>query len=344
MKNRFDRKKLKLRKDEAGYALIWVLVVLIVGSIILVPLLLLMTAGLTSSHHHEERMLGFYSADAGIEDAAYKIQYNDPGLPQNAGGSWEYTIEDVNGYQVDVTIENHWILIDLEDDSHGTMPHSELVVVGTIEEDGTYQIEMTYDGSVGQLKVNRIGAWLPEGYSYVEDSSSGVVTHPKIPDNPTQSDFRGGTTLIWDFSGNVKFEDMPPPGGGEPGSAEFPIKRILTFGYTPESPWPKGGFSWIRTNRLDIYVSWDVASGTYKVSATAGETTIEAYLGRAKPGDRISEVMASEILSFSEAMPRLPALPIFPMMPVLKWPISTGRHGEDTPQTSQATMRMSLLS
>ena len=291
MKSRLFRKNIRLKKDQAGYALMWVLVLIILAGIVLVPLLLLMGAGLTSSHHHTNRMHRFYAADAGVEDAAYRIQNDDDSLPEYRDDSWNYTLdEQINGYLVDVTIENLWVLTDLESDANGTMPHSELVVVGTIEADGLYQIEITYDGSQGNLMIDRIGAWLPGGYSYVDNSSSGVVTHPKIPDNPTQSDFRGGTTLIWDFNGTVKFQDMPPPGGGAPGSAEFPMKRILTFEFTPSTPWPKGGFSWIRTNRHDIYLSWDVASGTYKVTSTAGGTTIESYIARAKPSDRISEI------------------------------------------------------
>jgi len=292
MKRMINRKNIKLRKDQAGYALIWVLVVIILAGIILVPLLLLMTSGLHSSAHHEERMLQFYAADAGIEDAAYRIQTNDDGLPQSAGDSWNYSLdEEVNDYQVDITIENLWILTGLETDAHGTLPHAELVVVGTIAEEGTYHVEFSYDGSVGNLKIDRVGTWLPSGYEYVEDSSGGIVTHSKIPDNPTtQMPFRGGTALIWDFTGTVDFEDMPPPGGGEPGSAEFPIKRVLTFQYNPASPDPTGIFSWIRTNRHDIYLSWDVASGTYKVTSTAGETTIETYIARAKLHDRISQV------------------------------------------------------
>lgn len=48
MKSRLHRKSIRLRKDQAGYALMWVLVVIILAGIILVPLLLLMTAGLTT--------------------------------------------------------------------------------------------------------------------------------------------------------------------------------------------------------------------------------------------------------------------------------------------------------
>ena len=45
MRSRFDKKNVKARKDEAGYALIWVQIVLIAGAMILVPLMLVMTAG-----------------------------------------------------------------------------------------------------------------------------------------------------------------------------------------------------------------------------------------------------------------------------------------------------------
>jgi hypothetical protein len=163
----------------------------------------------------------------------------------DVGDTWEYGIEDINGKQVDITIENVWSLDGLEDDSTGTTPHSELVVVGqmldivataltgeiddTDEEipvsstasfpaadadnprtirigdeliqytgktateftgcirgadatshepntavtlnEITYQIDVT-DESPGGRKVERIGAWLPAGFSYVPGSSN----------------------------------------------------------------------------------------------------------------------------------------------------------------------------
>ena len=306
MKRMINRKNIKLRKDEAGYALMWVLVVIILAGIILVPLLLLMTSGLHSSAHHEERMHRFYAADAGMEDAAYRIQTNDDGLPQSTGDSWNYMLdEEVNDYQVDVTIENLWVLTGLETDAHGTLPHESLVAVGQIiefdeeEGTGTYWIDFTYDGSEGEVKVDRVGAWLPAGFSYKNNSSGGITTHEDIPDNPeiiigsggtdpVINSTRGGTILRWDFDANIRFEELPLLGGGEPGG-EFPIKRTLYFEFTPAAD-PAGAFSWLRTNRMDIYLSWDTASGTYKVTSTAGETTIETHIARAKLHDRISQV------------------------------------------------------
>jgi len=104
-------KKVRLRKGEAGYALVLVLILLILIGLIIGPLLLLMTTSLMSAYRHEEGMLGFYAADAGIEDAAYKIQNEDPSLP-DIGGTYTYFIKDeydvvleINDSAVEVTIE-----------------------------------------------------------------------------------------------------------------------------------------------------------------------------------------------------------------------------------------------
>lgn len=97
-------KKVKLSKNEAGYALVWVLILMIVSGLILMPLLLLMTTGIMSSQLHEERMQRFYAADAGIEDGMYNI-INDIGLPANIGEQSSYTLDqELNNSTLDVTI------------------------------------------------------------------------------------------------------------------------------------------------------------------------------------------------------------------------------------------------
>jgi len=80
--------------DQAGYALIWVSMLLIVSSLILVPLLLLMSTGIISSNTREESTHRFYAADAGIELGIWHLQKG------------ETLVEDfvLNGSTVDVTI------------------------------------------------------------------------------------------------------------------------------------------------------------------------------------------------------------------------------------------------
>jgi len=101
-------KKIRLKKDEGGYALALVLILLILIGLIIGPLLVLMTTTLMSAYRHEEGMLGFYAADAGIEDAAYKIQHEDGNLPEDVGFSYgypEYPALYVNDSEVHVAIQ-----------------------------------------------------------------------------------------------------------------------------------------------------------------------------------------------------------------------------------------------
>lgn len=88
------RKLAKFRKDQAGYALVWVLVLLIVSGLVLIPLLLLMTTGLTSSDIREESTQRFYAADAGIEAGIQQIWNGSTVVPNFA----------LNGSTVVVTI------------------------------------------------------------------------------------------------------------------------------------------------------------------------------------------------------------------------------------------------
>jgi len=57
-----------------------VLILLVVGGLVLTPLLGLMGTGLLSGQVYEERMDLYYAADAGVEDAIWKIKYDAPGF------------------------------------------------------------------------------------------------------------------------------------------------------------------------------------------------------------------------------------------------------------------------
>ncbi|MFC2068245.1 hypothetical protein ACFLTP_04485 [Chloroflexota bacterium] len=366
---------------------------------------------------------GYYGTSVSAHDDEALATAEFPSS-NNVGETWEYGIEDINGKQVDIIVENLWTLEGLESDVHGTMPHQELVVVGqvlkatattltsdiddndtTITVSGTasfpqasgddpsviriedelirytgktgtqftgcirgvngtdpmdhnqntevtseeikYHVDVIYDNSVGVLKIDRVGAWLPVGFNYVAGSSNvttelrdpilsssiniPVVSTELFPDSgviaiehelvyydsknsdtfedcirgygnttaaghltgtsasaePEQSNFRGGTALIWNFK-DIRFQDLPravPLGGGSQPRDEFPVKRTVTFSFSPNLP-PTSMFSWTRTNRNDIYLSWDTSGGTFKVSSTATDpstgthTTINASVGQ----------------------------------------------------------------
>jgi hypothetical protein len=94
-----------LIRDEKGQALVLVLILLLIGGLISAPLLSYMGTGLNTGQIYEKRTDELYSADAGVEDAVWKIQNQDGYLPCNpTGPPRNYTITDVNGKTVEVTI------------------------------------------------------------------------------------------------------------------------------------------------------------------------------------------------------------------------------------------------
>ena len=64
----------RLIRDEKGAALVLTLVLLLVGGLIVAPLLGFMGTGIIAGEVHEKRMDELYAADAGVEDALWRIQ------------------------------------------------------------------------------------------------------------------------------------------------------------------------------------------------------------------------------------------------------------------------------
>lgn len=301
----------KLITDEKGQVLILVLILMVVGGLIIAPLLSYMSTGLkVGKEVFEERMYGQYAADAGVEDALYKIKVDDPALPDEWEDVWDqdiyntshtYSISDVNDNDVDVTIQPYWILTGLEDPHEGMLPHAEMVVVSNITGtdpdtgNGVYQISISYDMSKGQLFIMGIGAWLPVGYEYVPGSSNlEADDDADYYCMPVTEDLRGGKVIKWNYSSPyVKFQNFP---GGSTG------KVAVTFQFTPAGN-PASAFTWVREKRGDVYLSWDVGVKVYQINSEATSTifpdktvTVEAYaaknetpgMGSAMSGDYVA--------------------------------------------------------
>jgi Flp pilus assembly pilin Flp len=95
----------KLVRDEKGAALILALILLLIGGLISAALLGHMGAGILAGTVHERRTAELYAADAGIEDAIWKIKNEEitvcPASPEKSC----YPITDINGKNVTVCIE-----------------------------------------------------------------------------------------------------------------------------------------------------------------------------------------------------------------------------------------------
>ena len=91
----------RLKTDEKGQAMILALILLVVGSLILTPLLGFMGTGLLAAQSIETKMDEFYAADAGMENALWKLE-NDP----PADYPYPLPMPDVNSKSVTVTIDD----------------------------------------------------------------------------------------------------------------------------------------------------------------------------------------------------------------------------------------------
>jgi hypothetical protein len=197
-----------------------VLVLLVLGGLVLTPMLSFTISGLKQEQSHEETMPRFYAADAGIEDAMWRIRnYEDGDWPDWMRGDWgdatfnhdpaywEYTLPQFNAKDITVRIQPTWLLEGLETpkSGQGKTPNTDVEVTGNVVGAGRYELAILKDaGFAGPLMIERIGVWLPGGFDYVVGSSNLEQMSVPLPPagyrcTPTTYTFRNGTAIIWDY-------------------------------------------------------------------------------------------------------------------------------------------------
>ncbi|HUX48518.1 MAG TPA: hypothetical protein VMV76_05020 [Dehalococcoidia bacterium] len=103
----------RILRDEKGAAMVVALILLVASGLIVAPLLSHMGTGLVTGEVYETRTAELYAADAGVDDALWKIQHAlEAGLP-GCGTNWTYTypgaddpVFEVNDKNVVVTIQH----------------------------------------------------------------------------------------------------------------------------------------------------------------------------------------------------------------------------------------------
>ncbi len=292
LQTKFERYITNSIREEKGYILIFVLVFLLLGGLIITPLLSYATTMVrTERLVYEENMQRFYAADSGIEDALWRIKENHlPGwLRETWGddtydyGPYSYSLPQVNSKNIKVDIEPIWPLEGLGEEClgqnfpQGRTPHQDLVVVGHSTTNGngngTYEITINYDESIGPLRLLKIGAWIPNAVSYSDLSDPEANNLGLIPE---VYDRRDGTAIVWSFNHpGIDYADLPDVAG----------KKVITFNYTPSLSLVDA-FSWVRAQRSDVWMSWDADVKVYKMTSeavnpdTGNTTTIEAYTSK----------------------------------------------------------------
>lgn len=265
-----QRAKSVLRGESGFSTLITVLVIMAVGAVIITPLLSFVIVGTRAGRVHDRTTDRFYAADAGIQDGIWRISSGD--YPDGWKGTWDdsvynsppltYSVPDLNGCQVTVTLRPVWILAGLETPAYGRTPHAQLVTVSNVADSGTLQIVVVMDDSIqGSKQIERIGVWLPGGFDYVTGSSSLEALPVSNPARctPTVSEWKNGHTVVFDFSTPLRFNQFPNTSGE---------RIIITLGYTGAGAMTSS-WSWTRTNSHDIYLSWSTEIKIFQVESTA---------------------------------------------------------------------------
>jgi Tfp pilus assembly protein PilX len=306
-------------KDERGQALMLVLILLLLGSLIIAPMLAHISTGLkVGGEVYEEKMYRLYAADSGVEDALWEIKNEQ--LTSVLGSSydsykysdysssyqWQYNPEgiygeNVNGKNVTVTMENVWMPKDLSAPDYTTAKQiiegtggnpPTLIIVGSMPATNTYQIKITYyyggtiDSTGQNLKVDKIGIWLPPGFGYDNSAATNCslynATDTRPYSTPTVSDYKSGKAVVWSFSSLALYK-FPPTTSGSP------MVKSFTFKYTgPSGQSPGGALSWINTTGVSgITYAWDANTKIYKILSTAKDNPdtgkqveVEAYAAR----------------------------------------------------------------
>ena len=290
-------------RGQKGQVLTLVLILLVLGGLILAPLLGLMTTGLMSGQVYENKMYEYYAADAGIEDALWRL-VNEDWLPFYRLDQLRGDL--VNGKEVAVAIESVWLLEGLEgleglsdlglpsdqpqpgDDNYAN-DHWAVTGAINIENTANYIIDITTDEPDAEnATVSHVGVWLPPGYGYVEGSTeingvgigggNDLVADPVPPEGISYKD---GTLLIWQFPQGTSFKNLSDisvasPGGCTP-AQKFPPSVRLSFDYSytgsAETPGGPGEYT-----VPDTY--------TFTVPAGVTSVTIEAWGGGGGGGGR----------------------------------------------------------
>jgi hypothetical protein len=317
MMRKSRRKILARLKEETGVALIFVLVLLVLGGATLVPVLTYLNDSLSSGRHYEDKTDDLYTADSGVEDGLWRIKYDYMGVdydPYDYYGSWPYETDTVNEQTANVTIKNVWFPSDYTapspTEARDIIESEKLVVMGTsgASTSNPYSVKIDFLPDAGDnLTVKSLGVWLPQGYEYVTDSCSLQNDGPfevYYPDDITVADAPGGSTIVWSYNPSYPlFYEFP-----EVDSETRPMTLNFTFEYTPPADTPNKlpvAIAWITTdmtageygtNPNDVPVSWDVDTRFYEILSSSGDTTVQAFsskcelrqMGDAMSGDYVA--------------------------------------------------------
>lgn len=294
----------EIHKKESGQALVLALILMLLGFLIIAPLLAYMGTGLKVGRLYEKKMDELYAADAGVEDAIYKI-VNDyaVGLAENESYSYTLTgLQEVNSLPINVTVTKLSLIQGLvgEDEIKLNAPHEEWVTFGEPQAtpnpgEGWVEYEchisLDYDGT-GNRTLKSVGAFFSpfpgdeslisedSPYGYINPAAepptpSGVITFENLEaSSPETKIVPGGFAFIWRWVKNSgPTFDNNPNNPNNSGAFDFKFKV-----HSPGWEY-KLYFIWSTFKEQDIsYVTNAPDLHKWLIEATAGDTKIRSAI------------------------------------------------------------------
>ena len=270
----------EIRKGEAGQALPVMLVLLALGSLLIIPSLNYASTSLKTVEVAEKNIEGLYAADAGVEDALWRIG-ND--LP--ASFPYPYQITGINGMTVDVTIEE--VTSISGEEVNPSAEHADwMEVTKSVTYNAGIYFYTMYITNKGTsiIKIEKILVDFPADLEYVTGSTSGNVTieDPAVTGNPTT-----GITLIWEIS--PPYPTIEPGPDPENGQYNTEVHTFQLSGL-PDIAGVEG-HSFVEATRGDISTVCDVDSRPYWITAQAkdaADTVVATIRAGVWQGDELS--------------------------------------------------------
>jgi len=234
----------KLPRNQRGVVLIIVLILLAVGGLIIAPMLSHMSTGLKAGQTYEKKTEEYYAADAGVEDALWQItrEQRIPEFPSEEGDQWPYSIGDINGKTVDITIT----YVDEDDDGNDVYKINS--VASADGSDTAIESYVTFGGGFAFLLDNAI------------TSPGGVDLQPGVDVE--------GTIMCGnheDYEGDPNYEVVPYEGS-------WPTKDLLSEVYIDDVDTGSPTTGDINLNGNDMHIGPRYHQGDLKIVNSKNNT------------------------------------------------------------------------
>ncbi len=248
----------EVKRGESGQVLPVVLIMMALGGLLIVPSLDYVSTSLNAGEIVEEKVEGLYAAEAGVEDALWKLKYGE-----ELTFPYSYQLTGINGMSVSVVIDETTTVVGREIGSTGG-DADYLDVTRTVTYDAGiyyYTMQLANVGN-GNIKIELILIDFPPGIGYVEGSTGGDLTttgeDPSVVGDPTT-----GITLVWEWVPPTSIPTIPE---GEMAEHTFRLSG-------PEGIEGAEGHGCVRATRQDVGTVWEADIRPYSIVAEARDAT-----------------------------------------------------------------------